>query len=557
METQAPLDPACSRTGTRGIHGNISKRIKLIDFRPGSAYANFGRPGLMLLYLVCLVSVVGPTSQAQEYYDGGTTVQSTDQPAFQSGDNTAVQTLTDQAAVGPQEANGNDEKKDAQKKCEELNKKVASAHKPLFFDNDFSYLCDPDWCGCLLGDGLKKRCLPGGGSYDIGGQFRMRYHAEQNMRGLGLTGVDDDFLLYRTRIYGDFRFSPNLRFYAEMLDAESNYENFGPRPIEVNRTEMQNLFIDARLMERDGKSLTARIGRQELLYGAQRAISPLDWANTRRTFDGARVMYKTKDRSIDGFWTNPVVPDDHSFDSPDRDREFMGLYSSYTGCKDQTRDIYFLRLLNRRGANDFKFNTIGARWQGSQESFLWDFETAYQFGDNTDGSDHAAGMATFGIGKKLGCHCWKPTLWAYYDWASGDDATGAGNGFHHSFPLAHKYQGFMDLFGRRNIEDVNFLLTMQPTKNLKLLAWYHYFFLETQTDTPYSVVMTPFNAGNAPGSADLGHEIDLLATWKLDARQNVLFGFSHFFSGNYYDTTPGVPFNGDADFFYTQYSINF
>lgn len=435
-------------------------------------------------------------------------------------------------------------------------KKLASSHKPLFFDNDFSYLCDENYQGGLFGDCLKKRCLPGGGWYDIGGQYRARYHAERNMRGLGLTGVDDDFLLHRTRIYGDFHLSPDLRVYAEMLDAESNFENFGPRPIEVNRTEMQNLFVDARLLANGDNSLTARVGRQELLLGAQRAVSPLGWANTRRTFEGARLMLKQKNRTLDAFWTNPMRIDDNSFDSPDRDQEFIGLYSSYTGTTNQAFDTYFLRYLNGRGANNFQFNTIGMRWQGSKDEFLWDFEGAYQFGDNTDGSSHVAGMTTFGLGRKLQ-GSWKPTLWAYYDWASGDDATGAGNGFHHNFPLAHKYNGFMDLFGRRNLEDVNLQLTLQPTERLKLLVWYHYFFLETRTDTPYSVVMTPFNGGNLPGSVDLGHEIDLLATYKIDARQNLVLGYSHFFSGDYYDTTRGVPFSGDANFFYSQYTINF
>ena len=115
----------------------------------------------------------------------------------------------------------------------------------------------------------------------------------------------------------------------------------------------------------------------------------------------------------------------------------------------------------------------------------------------------------------------------------------------------------MDLFGRRNLEDVNMLLTMQPTKRLKLLAWYHYLFLETKTDTPYSVVMTAFNGANAPGSADLGHEIDLLASYQVNARQSLVLGYSHFFSGGYYDTTAGVPFNGDANFFYTQWTVDF
>ena len=288
-----------------------------------------------------------------------------------------------------------EEAKKLKKKREELKKKAASAHKPLFFDNDFSYLCDENWDGWFPGDGLKRRGLPGGGWFDIGGQFRSRYHAERNMRGLGLTGVDDDFLLRRTRIYGDFHFTPNIRVYAEMLDAESTYENFGPRPIEVNRADMQNLFVDARLIANGDSSLTARVGRQELLFGSQRAVSPLDWANTRRNFEGVRFMLKQKDRTLDAFWTNPIRIDDSSFDSPDRDQEFMGIYSSYKGRKNQTFDTYFLRLLNGRGANNFQFNTIGVRWQGSQNNMLWDFESAYQFGDNTDGSSHVAGMGNF------------------------------------------------------------------------------------------------------------------------------------------------------------------
>ena len=438
-----------------------------------------------------------------------------------------------------------------------LNKKVASAYKPLFFENDFSYLCDSAYQGHHWGERLKLRSLPNGGTLSIGGQYRSRYHNETNMRGLGLTGVDDQFQLHRTRIYGDLRLTPNIRIYGEMIDAASDREDFAPRPIEVNRTDMLNLFVDARLLANNCGELTARIGRQELLFGAQRAVSPLDWANTRRTFEGARLSWKTKKHTIDGFWTHPMRINDQSLDSPDRDQEFMGLYTSSKGEQGQTFDTYFLRYLNGRGANNFEFNTVGARWKGDRCGWLYDIESAFQFGNNTDGSDHAAGMATLGIGRKLSGHCWDPTLWLYYDWASGDNDLGAGNGFHHNQPLAHKYLGFMDLFGRRNVTDLNLLLTMQPAKKLKLLLWYHYFRLESQSDSPYSVVMTPFNGGNLPGSADLGHEIDFVANWKFNDRENLVLGYSHFIAGDYYSTTAGVPYNGDANFFYSQWTINF
>jgi hypothetical protein len=97
--------------------------------------------------------------------------------------------------------------------------------------------------------------------------------------------------------------------------------------------------------------------------------------------------------------------------------------------------------------NNFQFTTLGGRWLGSEDSWLWELEGGVQFGDNTNGSDHQAGFATGGLGYKWADRCWQPQLWAYYDWAAGGDVLGAGTGFNHLFPLAHKYLGYMDLFG--------------------------------------------------------------------------------------------------------------
>jgi hypothetical protein len=116
----------------------------------------------------------------------------------------------------------------------------------------------------------------------------------------------------------------------------------------------------------------------------------------------------------------------------------------------------------------------------------------------------------------------------------------------------------MDFYGRRNVQDANLLLTMKPHDKIKLLAWYHYFQLQNINDVPYNVNMTPFAdlpAGSS-GSRDLGSEVDLTATWLISPRTNLVFGYSHFFAGDYYSTTP-VPYDGDADFFWTQYSVNF
>ncbi|MDZ4850100.1 MAG: alginate export family protein [Pirellulaceae bacterium] len=153
----------------------------------------------------------------------------------------------------------------------------------------------------------------------------------------------------------------------------------------------------------------------------------------------------------------------------------------------------------------------------------------------------------------------KPVLWLYYDWASGDDSI--NNGWNHLFPLGHRYNGFMDLFGRRNLHDLNALLTVNPTDRFTILTWYHYFALANGNQGPYNVTLSPFNPGGTVGSRDLGHEIDVLGTYKVNKRSDLVLGYSHFFSGDYFRLSRNAMnaplFNGDADFFYTQWHYNF
>jgi len=428
----------------------------------------------------------------------------------------------------------------------------ATSHKGLFYDNDFGYLLDPSYSEWHLGDNFKRLGLGPCITYDVGGQFRLRHQSERNHRGLGLTGVDDDFLLYRTRLYANVQLGEMMRVYAEGIDALSDFERFGPRPIEENRADLLNLFGDVRLWQNNTGELWVRLGRQELLYGIERTVSPLDWANTRRTFEGYKLFWKGERWDIDAFWVRPIFPDRTAFDSPNYDREFMGVYAARKLGKGRTAEFYYLRLENE--AQPFEFDTLGTRLGDTRGPWLWEVEAALQLG-RFQGSSHTAGAWTVGLGRRFENLPWTPTLWAYYDWASGSREI--GNGYHHLFPLTHKYLGFMDLFGRRNIESPNVLLTLSPCEKIKLLLWYYVLFLENTGDVPYTVAMTPFNPGNRPADPYLGQELDLTATWRISARTELLLGYSHFFAGDYYRFTPGLAYRGDADFFYTQLTVNF
>ena len=117
----------------------------------------------------------------------------------------------------------------------------------------------------------------------------------------------------------------------------------------------------------------------------------------------------------------------------------------------------------------------------------------------------------------------------------------------------------MDLYGRRNIEDLNLKLTMKPSEDFTLLAWCHFFSLANGNDVPYNLNMTPYAllpAGSA-GSQTLGTELDLVATYNVTEKAQFRVGYSYFWAGTFYSTTPGVPYDGDANFLYSHIVYEF
>ncbi|MFV2068325.1 MAG: alginate export family protein [Pirellulales bacterium] len=470
------------------------------------------------------------------------------------------------------------------KKQKALGKAVAGAYKGLFYDNNFDYLCDPCYQDHHLGENAKRIAVGEKWTWDLGGQYRLRQHGEYNLRQKSLTGVSDDYLLSRLRLYMNAEYGDWFRFYGEAIDATSWFQNRVPRGIEVNRFDALNLFADFKVWD-NGNQLWIRPGRQELLYGAERVVSPLDWSNTRRTFDGAKAYWLGDNWRVDGWWTRPVRfgqhitngLQDHNFDSPNQDEDFVGLWAKYKTKKGRALEAFFLRLDNYGGGNvnvnmnrgDFDYNMFGGRILNEAYGLLYEVWGGYQFGQWA-GNDITAGQFTCGIGDEWNDVTWKPSLWFYYDWASGDhnlndNKIATANQY---FPLGHKYFGWMDLIARQNIQDVNAVLAVKPTKKLKLLLWYHMFYLQSRFDALYNAGGAPLYQDPTGGSGNqVGTELDFIAKWQFNPRTDILIGYSHFFAGNYFNSAAiqggpaGLATNGangkDADFVYTQWTVNF
>lgn len=419
-------------------------------------------------------------------------------------------------------------------------------------------------CGCSSGctsDEDGGLCLGEEQNWQLGGSYRIRYHNENNMRRSGLTGIDDEFVLHQTRVWLEGDLHERIRMRVGALDAASSGESIRPRANEVNRFDLYQLYLDVLLNEGDS-TWTARLGRQELRLGSARLIMAPVWANRRRTNDGVRLIGRSEDWDIDAFWFRPAERDVESFtrfDATDHERQLYGIFSTYKGMKRSTLELYWLAfdIDNPTGGGGARYDTMGSRIYGDTDQLLYELEGGIQFGRNPDGTVHSAGFFTGGIGKGFKDTCWSPELWLFYDFASGSGDT--GNGFHTYVQRAHYYLGWMDLFGRRNLEDVNLRLSLKPMEDVTLVLWYHYFSLATGKDVPYNLNMQPFNglAAGTAGSQELGHELDMSVTWQMNDKTQFRVGYSHFWAGRFYDTTPGVPTNADADFFYSHFQIIF
>jgi hypothetical protein len=394
--------------------------------------------------------------------------------------------------------------------------------------------------------------------FTTGGEFRTRYENEYNSR---LTQRNNSYDVTRTRVYTDLWYRDDFRVFVEYIGAWSSHQDLARLPIDENKSDLLNAFVDVKLANLGGDPAYLRVGRQELLFGSQRLISPLDWANTRRTFQGVRGFRQTEKWDFDVFWVQPVIANADRFDSVDNNQNFAGAWATYRPKKGQAIDAYYLMLDNTNTLTqlgiprgNFTRHTIGGRYSGPVESnpnILFDSETAFQFGSQ-NGRDVFAAMTAQGLGYNFKDTTWNPTVWAYYDYASGG-RNGAGT-FNQLFPFGHYYMGWLDQVGRQNIHDLNFHLYLYPTKWITTWLQFHSFWLADSKDALYNA------AGNAirrdatgRAGSHVGEEVDLVLNFHLSKHADVLTGYSHLWGGDFLKNTSGPTAAQNAGFYFLQF----
>ena len=172
--------------------------------------------------------------------------------------------------------------------------------------------------------------------WDFGGQFRARYDVKENGGSSGgsapnfdfrRTGVDNDnsFLLLREKVHIGYTPCSWFNIFAEGRDSSSTWDDRHPSP-ETDQFDLHQAFI--RLGDASQFPLTAKIGRQELIYGDERVVGNAEWANVTRSFDAAKLRFENSSLWVDGFVGRVVLPVDDHFNEPNDYDWFSGIYAS-------------------------------------------------------------------------------------------------------------------------------------------------------------------------------------------------------------------------------------
>jgi hypothetical protein len=382
-------------------------------------------------------------------------------------------------------------------------------------------------------------------SINLAAELRLRM---ESWSSFGLEPDQDDvFLLGRILFGTDLHLGDHIRVYVEARSSLSTKRDLlgGRRPIDADDLGLQNALLDVIFPLGADSKLTARGGRQELSFGKQRLVSPLDWANTQRTFDGAGAIVDAKGLSVQGYWARLVRVRKSDFNKSDNGMDFFGIYAT-NSLADQSLgfDAYWLALV--RDSTSFNGtsgkenrHTLGARVSGTSASsgLEYDVEGSFQFG-TLGGERISAFMLASLLAYRFSPVAAVPRLLVGFDFGSGDASAGGPVGtFNQLFPLGHAFLGHADVLGRQNVISPSVSVDLQPLRGLTVALRGYRFWRASVNDALYNAGGVVVRAPGASDSKTVGDELDLTTTYRFAGHFIGQLGYSRFFTGPFIEET--------------------
>lgn len=379
-------------------------------------------------------------------------------------------------------------------------------------------------------------------------EFRERMEA---VEGAGFTsGRDDVYWLSRFRFNASITPTRWAGVHVQVQDARVAKKSVGATGVPFSAP------VDVRLAHLDlgttRSRVSARVGRQELVFGEQRLVGHVSWLNAARTFDAARVTMRAPGVHLDVFAASVVRVQTDGWDRSGHGNSFHGAHATSSSLipRGTVEPYFFWRsdrgLRTESGAlGRLRLGTTGVRLAGSLPAgFDYGLETAVQRGslggDSTSAWAQHLRVRTPALGRGV-------RLVSEYNYASGDEdpADGRRGTFDPLYPTPHDKYGLADQVGWRNIHHVRAGIEVASIPRWPISAAYHSWWLASATDALYLVngaqlARIPAGAPNR----HVGHEFDAQVARAITPQIQIAGGYSHIRPGGFLRAaTPGSSFH--------------
>jgi len=423
-------------------------------------------------------------------------------------------------------------------------------------EEDFSFLRNPanrtdPW------DPLKYQPLNRDGDYYLTYWFenRSEYEWFQNeMWGKGPQTISGYWLQRIIPAVG-FTLGSHFRIYSSFQYAKEMGNNAGPRPgIDETQGNFHEAFVDVSTGLDDPRSITLRLGEQEMVYGTGRLVDNNEGVNVKSSFYGARVIAKTETLRLEVFGVKPTNENTGTFDDgPSLQQTFWGAYATVPlPLVDRAGevDLYYLgidtiRAYYESGSGREIRNSLGTRLFNHQPGapfspgLDYNWELVYQvgsFGPNAISAWTVASETGFTFPARF-----LPRLALRADVASGARNTKGGtlNTFNPLFPRGAYFGPKLTMFGPYNLFDVHPVLMLSFLQNLTCAFDWGWFWRESLNDGVYAIGGSLLRPSDGSKARYIGNQANFELDWALDAHTMIALNLAGFITGGFLkDTGP-------------------
>lgn len=391
---------------------------------------------------------------------------------------------------------------------------------PMRFDDDFRSQrqgCDANdhraacWKDRPVADQLRL---------SIGGDLRWRYEHTGNPR-YGLERQDRwGVLMQRGSVFADLHVGEHWRGFAQLASSITRGRAAGPSPVDENRLDPANLFVEWQAAGTGEGSIGVRAGIQELQFGSGRAIDAREGPNVRRSFDAVRAYAARGAWRVDAFAAAPRQNRPGSLDDArSRTQALRGVYATRTGGI-TSWDIYALHVEDTaaryvQGVAHERRWSVGTRLFGARAAWDWNWEFAVQGGRFGEAGIRAWSLAT-DTGYTFDGVAGQPRAALLLAVASGDrdpgdDRLGTLNPF---YPRGN-YFGDEATLGPRNFANLHPALTLLVAPRVRLNASLDFFWRQSIGDGVYAPNGMLFRTAGESRARHVATIASLGATWTL------------------------------------------